>query len=321
MKIFIPLILMGSLALMSCEQELEVPLPEHQPKLVANCLVRTGEVFQVFVSRSFGLNENVNESDIYLPDARVELWREGQLEEVLQLKQGDTVGVATFESRTDYGHYSEHLARPATRYQLIVTHPDYPELKQEMVMPSLPRVSAIEYSPEVGIDENGDRIQRLRASLQDPPDTLNHYRLVGRYYKRSLDTSLTRFPFRSIDTNWEPLGGAPFEYSTRLGYLLPDADFDGQLTRLVFEDVFVDHLNLNTPEELYEPAYLVVEWQSWNEPAYRLADEYSEHVNSYRVIDLEVLFASQAPLPMYSNAEGGFGVFGGYTVRRDTVFL
>ncbi|RMG64857.1 MAG: DUF4249 domain-containing protein [Bacteroidetes bacterium] len=312
------LMLVCGLALLSCERELEVPLPTHQPRLVANCLVRSGEVFQVFVSRSFGLNENVNESDIYLPDARVELWRDGQLEEVLQLRQGDSVTVSTSDAWTRYGYFSEHLAEPATSYQLVVTHPDFPALRQDMVMPSLPQVSGFEFIPEAGINEDGDRIQRRLASLQDPPDTANHYRLIGFYRERALDTSQTQFPSRSINTTWEPLGQPSADW-TSLGYLLPDTDFDGQSVRLVFEGDFLDFLN--EPDELYEPAYLAMEWQSWNEPAYRLAKEYAEHVSSYRLIDLEILFASQAPLPMYSNAEGGLGVFGGYTVRRDTLWF
>lgn len=312
------LMLVCGLVLLSCERELEVPLPTHQPRLVANCLVRSGEVFQVFVSRSFGLNENVNEADIYLPDARVELWRDGQLEEVLQLRQGDSVTVSTSEAWTRYGYFSEHLAEPATSYRLVVTHPDFPALQQDMVMPPLPQVSGFEFIPEAGLDAEGDRIQRLLVSLQDPADTANHYRLLGFYVERSLDTSQTRFPMRGINPIWEPVG-APFEYATSLGYLLPDTDFDGQTVRLVFEDDFLDFLN--EPDELYEPAYLAMEWQSWNEPAYRLAKEYAEHVSSYRLIDLEILFASQAPLPMYSNAEGGFGIFGGYTVRRDTLWF
>ncbi|MEM9984116.1 MAG: hypothetical protein AAF804_03385, partial [Bacteroidota bacterium] len=58
-----------------------------------------------------------------------------------------------------------------------------------------------------------------------------------------------------------------------------------------------------------------------NEPAFRLGAEYTEHRSAQRAIDLEVLFASQAPLPMYTNAEGGYGIFAGYTVVQDTLWL
>jgi len=312
------LIVLLSLVFFGCERKLEIPLPEHQPKLVANSLVQSGENFQVFVSRSFGLNEDVREVDIYIKDARVELWRNGQLEEVLFYRQGDTIVNTTRNAPfAFYGYFSEHKAQPGSTYELRISHPDYPDFSQEMFLPFIPNIIEWELLEDVGIDTDGERIQRLLATLQDPADTANHYRLTGSYVERSLDTDLTFFPDRRIETRWVPIG-APFEFLTSLGYIMPDTDFDGQTAQVGFEDSY----NRSNPDvDLFEPDYMVLEWQSWNEAAYAFANEYEEHVDAYQVIDLEILFASQAALPMYSNAEGGFGIFGGYTVRRDTIFF
>ncbi|GAB4419463.1 MAG: hypothetical protein OHK0039_31880 [Bacteroidia bacterium] len=305
------MITMLGLVLLGCERELEIPLPEHQPRLVANCLAVSGAPFQVFVSRSYGLNEGVREYDIYLTDAEVRLWRNGVLEEVLTYEQGTP---STYNS---FGYVSRHLAQPATHYLLEVRHPDYPELRQEMVMPGLPQVSAPTFLVDVGLDRDGMRTQRLYATLRDAPDSVDAYCLAGFYFERSLDSSRTRFPLRGITCMWYPSGNE-LTYATTLGYLLPDRDFAGQTVRLGFDASFVDGLS---PDSLYVPAFLVLERQSWNQPAYRLASEYADHVSAYRVVDMEILFASQSALPMYSNAEGGYGVFGGYVVQRDTLWL
>ena len=124
LKIFITL---SVLILLSCERELEIPLPVHQPKMVSNCIVQAGEPFQFFVSRSYGMNENVIENDIYLRDAQVALCRNGEFVETLTYYT-DYSGPAVSTTQTPVGYFSTHIAQAGSQYELRVSHPDYPTL-------------------------------------------------------------------------------------------------------------------------------------------------------------------------------------------------
>lgn len=68
-------LLSATILLTACEREVEIPLPPHEAKLVSNCIAVSERPFRVIVSRSFGMDEQVQEADIYLPDAQAGMSR------------------------------------------------------------------------------------------------------------------------------------------------------------------------------------------------------------------------------------------------------
>lgn len=187
-----------------------------------------------------------------------------------------------------------------------------------MRLPSVPQISNWNLVEEAGFDDRGRTLQRLSFALQDEPDTRNFYALRTLYVENSIDTAQTEFDSRSFFTYWTPRlpEQPPFlSYGYRA---IPDTDFDGQSIALSFEASVLDAF---VPDSLYEPSYMILIWTSWEESGYRLGEEYGEHRDSQQAVDLEILFSSQAPLPMFSNAEGGYGILGGYTTRQDTIFF
>ncbi|MEM9987748.1 MAG: DUF4249 family protein, partial [Bacteroidota bacterium] len=251
---FLALILLGFTT--GCYKEVVVPLPEHEVRLVSNCLVQSGFPFQVFVSRSFGMSEEVNEIDIYLEDARVELWREGELEEVLKFeREAEVFNPVVFSS---YGYFSEHLAQPGATYELRVSHPDYPTLTQTMRMPIEPTFTNPIFSPSVGFNEEGERIQRLEATLSDEAGVPNYYSLWSRYVAEPIDTNQASLPINNIPVTWDPL---PVSESRRLNSyfqatVLKDENFDGQQVQVRFEEDFLDDF---IREPGYEDSYILLE--------------------------------------------------------------
>ncbi len=62
---------------LSCERNLEIPLPEHQSRLVLNSILFGGKPPILSVTRSFGTVETITDSALLVPDASVELWSGG----------------------------------------------------------------------------------------------------------------------------------------------------------------------------------------------------------------------------------------------------
>ena len=105
---------------------------------------------------------------------------------------------------------------------------------------------------------------------------------------------------------------------------------------LVFSDVLLSdgpyHLSIdfgygpsfgyNPP--FYSQSYLVVEFYTLSESLYQYIKSYLVHdfnqepFNGYELINF---FESNEPVNLYSNIEGGLGVFGAFTVTRDTIYV
>jgi len=298
-------------ALVACQRQVDAPLPEHQARLVANAMLVSEEPARIVVSRSFGMDEPYQGESVYLTDATVTLSRDGQAPETLAY---DDLGQGGF------GYFSSQLTVPGSRYVLRVSHPDYPELRQEMVMPTRPQVTGIEIALGVRLDQFAHRVDEITYDLLDPADTANYYALAVGFWPDSTNPNIP-FPLTHY---WGPLGLNFLPDPTAelaQGYsVIGDGDFDGQAARIRFESaVFGGSSQYPLTEEELRQGYYVLRLISLNEPAYRYGAELWGHRNSRALAVLTNFGEDQFPITSYSNAEGGFGVFMGQTVRVDTL--
>lgn len=297
-----------ALSLLSCEREIEVPFPDHEPRLVVNSLAYSNQLLRVFVSRSFGMNEELNEADLYLTDATVELWRDGSLVENLTY--------FAYNSDRDFGYYSSDTIQAGSSYRLVVSHPDYPQTSLDMTMGRSPKILNATYVADAGPGPDGYPIVQLILELDDAPDQENFYALRGTILAVPADSTLN---ITGNSAAWEPLGTGS-ENINRLGYyILPDAAFAGKRVELVFENTFASQFEYD--RETYPLQYLSYELLVVNRPAYQMGNEYGLHRYSQRFIDLDLSVLTRSALPYYSNAEGGLGFFGGITSVMDTLHL
>lgn len=300
-------------ALTACTRQIDMPLPEHQARLVANALLVSDEPARIVVSRSFGMDEPYNGETIYLTDATVTLSRDGQTPETLAY---DDLGEGKF------GHFSSQAVVPGSRYVLEVSYPDYPALRQEMVMPTRPQVTGIRGELGVRLDPLGNRIDEIAYDLLDPADTANYYALAVRFWP---DSANANTPLPSLHY-WVPLGSSGIPYPDPIGELaqgyevISDEEFDGQAVSVRFESALLGGFGRYTfTEDELRQGYFVLELISLNEPAYRFGKTLQAHQSSRTFLYLTSFGQHQFPITMYTNAEGGYGVFMGQTVRVDTL--
>jgi hypothetical protein len=119
-------------ALFGCETNVNIPFPDHEPRLVVYGFLEPDSIVKVYISRSTGINENVQFSELLIQDAEVALFANGVFIENLAFRDstfpisrilsffGDTV---TFVA----GRYeSQYLVPKApTSFEIRVKHPDY----------------------------------------------------------------------------------------------------------------------------------------------------------------------------------------------------
>lgn len=138
----------------ACQMEVDVPLPDHESRLVVFGYLRAGEPIDIYVYRSQGTTDIA--PDQVLEGATVVLFREGELVDTLHFTDtpiADTVAVrvvpgdTVYEVRTYRGAKyttSPGLALPLAgeSYSVRITHPGYPPVSAETRIQAEPVVSA-----------------------------------------------------------------------------------------------------------------------------------------------------------------------------------
>jgi hypothetical protein len=174
-----------------CVTDLEVPLPEHDPLLVVECVLRPGQAPFLFLTRSYAINEVVTPADILVGDATVEIWSEGQRLSTLPyrdtLLRFDPIEPADPE-RDISGHYHDPslIVEAGKTYELRVSHPDYPDLRAVSQVPSIPEIVDVQLFRDSIVERSrlgsiGGQVARtrvrsiLRVKVQDPAERQNHY--------------------------------------------------------------------------------------------------------------------------------------------------
>ena len=308
-----------SLVLLSCERALDVPFPEHEPKLVVNAFLDAGKPIDVYLSRSYGALENFKGDDLNVSDATLELFldgtRLGQMEAKDTLIQ-DTLFNGTVESRTLVKYQAPGLlAAHGGKYEIKASHSKYPAVLAQTVVPGQSVISNIElkqnvyrFSSSEGFSESQSL---LRVNIQDPSGEKNFYRI-----RLDIEIEVPGFPdekYRASIFVAGPERGrdANGAYKTN-GPWLSDEGRDGQSW---LQDFVVTLPNAYDPgDEIMDlpisKAYLTV--YSANEDSYQYLEKLAQQSESN---DGFALFPPEA-IVVFSNVEGGHGIFGGLNVME-----
>ena len=318
-QVFVALMLV--LALMGCEQEIEVELPETASVLVVEGKIETGAPPIVFIGRAQGYFDPVDASTIgqsFLTGAVVQVTSQGQTVDLDELCTGDLSPEALEQAAELLGFPAGLLAelnlcvytsfdaisfgQAGNSYALDVLIEEEELHAVTEILPAIP-LDSIRWSAP----GTNDTLGLLFASFTDPGTPGNAYRWFAKRI--------------NIRPEWDPLAGS-----------MKDADFVAPLGS-VFDDAFFNGLSFefgtfrgSAPGSM-----------AWD-------DEFSNPESGYFkasdtvvvrmcAIDLAVfdaiasyenLILSQGspfalPANMVSNIEGGQGLWAGYGVWQDTV--
>lgn len=248
MRVFIFLIAITSLV--SCQTDLEIPFPKHEPKLVLNSyMIEDGAIF-LYLTRSFGALETVNDTNLIVRDAEVSVWKDGtKLADMSLLRDvNDTIifegtpGVLdTFIQNVIANVYLPDVELPAPKpgetYEFRAVHPTYGAASGQLKVLPKPEILSTELVRDsittTDFDGYQDVWSAMKIRVQDPGEYNNYYnfgmrlKYVQEYddgfgnifidttdYFTSVATGITRSPDGVVYGDYNPVSDAEINGQT-----------------------------------------------------------------------------------------------------------
>lgn len=292
---YIPFYLSSFLLLSACDGSfftttLDDEAPQSEPQMAIHAFLTEGDSFLLAsVTRTYGVLDEPP-ADELLSGAEVEVYENGNLLATLEERN---IG---FRPVNYINALSSGLEGQGKEYELIVRHPEFGEVRATQQMPTEVPLTSARFERNLGVNRDGDRLNGVSITLDDPAG-------IDNYYEVSIFTELNdqaNRTFRLFIETVDPTVQEGYEgfFSSGNTLLIDGTSFDGQ-------SVDFDLLSYNMDtigQELY------VNWRCISREMYR----YSRTL--FLVKDQAIEdnpFAS--PVSVFSNIDGGLGVFGSRT--------
>ncbi len=300
-------IILGAL-LLSCEdffeQEVNVDIPDHDPKLVLYSYAAPGDSLIILLTRSVGVEVPANLWEMWMSSAQVEVEKNG-IDIPVELNTSEQF-LPFFVAITDL--------QPNDHLTVRASSEGYQSVSAEVIIPSPPLIADANYAGR-RINVEGDEFAAFKFTITDEVD-------VDNYYEVSVVSEWTNSP----DDVQEFLGAT--NYDSNLPWINPPSD-DGFNLRLFFEDgafendeVTVEFLadvwELANPE-YYNPEYntgYYLSVKSVTKTYYDFVTAFGAHEDN----QFPDLFSGE-PVPLPTNITNGLGVFGAYSESRIKIDL
>lgn len=278
-------------AFIACEKEIELKQEEVDPRIVVNSLFSEGDTIWVHLSES--RNILFEETLPNLTSATAQLFDES-----------DNL-LGTFTHTTDGNYY---LAEPTpvagNTYKLKVNSEGMKEVTATSETPSIISIASVDTTTAVP----GNQIE-FTIKINDDATQKNYYGVSIVFHSVYEDEFGEEITYQS-----------PYFSTKELYVINGEADVDGQKWGMEFffpDDSFnggsITFKGLKYLETWAEPgSYYVVGLKSMSEDLYKYKVSYSKYLSA------QGPFAE--PVQVYSNIEDGFGIFGGSSTFRDTIW-
>ncbi|MEM6348993.1 MAG: DUF4249 family protein [Bacteroidota bacterium] len=319
----------------ACETVVDVPLPEHESKLVINARLETF-FNRMFLSRSRARTDIITEAESMVEGASCFLFENDQLIDSFKY----TVQIDTNYNRDSsefriYDSRYYELATPpwqaGNTYQIEVFHPDFPTARAETYMPHVPEILGIDIEQNVAQGNEGLPLARVKLRFQDPPNEENYFNyLIQIKYSHpdSLQDTLD-FVFAQFNTDgslraeleeFVDLSDILGQGSSFWGYFpyTSDEGKDGQIIEV--EDLFYQpapgydggfYNPQNNQPGAPVPKYIIhsalVSIYCPSKDLFLYMSQYDLHRQNQGV-NLSSLIGE--PVILHSNVENGYGIFG-----------
>lgn len=318
-------IVLGLLAI-SCTQVRNIPLPDAPHLLVVNAPFSPDSSWKVTVNRT---GNSVTDSNFFLPyidDARVELW------------EGEAY-LGTMEAKGQGVYRLPDTPRIGLPYRLKAWAPGYDTVYAHSYIPRYPTEISAEWDLSQRItqtDQFGGTYGsfRLGISLQDPPGESNYYLFTTAHYDSCIcevprifqeDTIIVDYLKDKLKTKGLYSNISDAAYSDEVRLLLPDATFDGQVRYLdVFTPDTNEYFNVanftseqtgGKPSGFFTRLYIQLYADTWS-----LSDDMYQYLLTYFQQGMQTANPFATYSNVYSNVEGGLGIFAGYQRRLILIY-
>ncbi|PKQ61266.1 hypothetical protein BZG02_16670 [Labilibaculum filiforme] len=285
--LFLPICFLFLLS--SCEDELEVPIPKEEPKLVINSLLGVDSVLRVHVSKSSSFqNQSSNNS---LSNASIIIKENNQL-----------LGKMKFESDGWYS-LNSNLVLKNSSYQIEVSSPNLETANSETETIERIDIETISYQ-EIGEDK-----LKFTFQFNDNPIQENYYMIL---LKAHTGTSYIPVDFYSDNIIFN---GNLSENSIGIkkNMLYGSRTFSDENLKVNGNtiSIYIHHSNSNSSNTN----------QEYKLELYHITPDYFKYERSL------IVFYNRDDLPFYnkvnlhSNINAGYGIFASYAIASETITI
>jgi len=292
-KLYLVLILI--IVLIACEKTVYIDIPDKGRKITINSLFNPDSLLKVSVSKSCYILDNDIQA---IENATVEIYENANLINTLPYLNN--------------GLYKSATQKPSSgdRYKIIVTVPGMGTAETESYIPPETNIISIDTALVMRTDIDGYKYEQLefKVKFKDNPDKNNYYLLaltqinIYTYDDYEGDTIITD----TIQCNryCESDDPSVVEHLWEEGLLFNDNLFNGNTY------VFI----LSTGKYFEEGASICVNLKSISEGYFKYLATCNKHMEANWDPFME-------KISVYTNVEGGVGIFGGYSLATDTIHV
>ncbi|MBN2891973.1 MAG: DUF4249 domain-containing protein [Bacteroidales bacterium] len=303
--IFSTVILFLILVITSCYRDITLDVDDSEQKIVLQGIFFSDSLIMIHVSKSVNINYNDNQEMPVITDAKVSLYKDGEFVEVMLHKSKGL-------------YKSTVLAEAGHSYEVIV-ETNNKVVKGTVDMPEIAQIDGIKY---IGKDQN-QWMDVIELSFSDQLNIDDYYLFDGYTYYKS---------YYYNDTGW--YDSVDVYKDDWVTIYLPEGMTNGTINYLYFYPYVTDGIgftdNLIGNGEVHQQ--LNVSAYSWDE--FYPQDSFTVYFNLLHVNeDVYRFFVSNdnyenslynpfvEPVNVYSNIEGGIGIFAAFSLSLDSVKL
>ena len=301
------------LILFSCELVIDVETPDFDPSIVANSIIQPDSSFRVYLSRDYYILDN--QIDNYekqgLTGATIRLFENDQL-----LGTMNEIVIETQWGETFNGYYVfDYQPKAGQTYRMEVEKSGYETVIAEQQIPQgLPDVTvAITDTTE---SEWGSELYKVEMDLKDlPGDNYYEVQLYISTWEPNYDYEKDSTWYRQViyELYAYPESILVSEYQER--FLFSDELFKDTDYTITFE--IENYFNYYYDDGISEPpgdSYIFYQVRNCTEAYYN-------YYNSAALYSWNDGNPFAEPVHVYTNIENGFGIFGSFTSRTDTLLV
>lgn len=293
MKLNIITIVAGVWLLTSCEKEIIVDVPPHEPKLTVNSVTYTGDTIAVKVGESVDVLKHKYGANMGLTDA------------VVQIQAGDKTPVNMKYDNAKGMYISDMVAEPGLVYSVKAVAPGFSEVSATSRAPRVVKIQSLQRIKDVRLDMDGNTQDELRLTFDDPAGEKNYYIITisASFMVNNYQETAYSGCINTADPSVETLYDESIDQNTCIesnGIFLRDELFDGKRKEL---RLFVRSTDLQGQElPGYGMVYPTIEIQ-------HVTEEYFRYIKSSRYATINSGNPFAEPANVYTNIKNGFGIF------------
>lgn len=282
--------------LVSCEKEIQIEIPSIQDTVVVNSIMVVQQPIVLYLSKT---HSPMTEIDEVLDEATI-IIRNGQETDTLE--------------NTGEGQYVSHvLAECNTAYEM------WAYLDGNLIANSFDKLLSspfeLEYNitgfaDSIGIDEEGARYAQFEITFRDDKSAKNYYEIaVEQRNVEQNGLTYNNIDCYSDDIAIQAEGTNDFFPRT---VLFSDSLFSGLEKHMIIRYLPIQW----STGGMVDYDRLVVHFRSVSENYYKYKKKLYEHLAGQ---DDSFWEGEANPVPMFTNINGGYGIFAGYAERIDTI--